>query len=288
MPVDELSHGLAAGALAAVVLCVAAALARRSGRTGPVPGAGLGVVVAAMWAITRTRAVPVDVVLAVAGIAVISALPPVQRRLVATTALALPFAVILALVASSFLWVRILFVAAASLGAAAAGRTDACEGWSDLGPALYAMAAAGVFAAVPDTEEAAALLGAAVAVGALGWPIGAARLGHAGAASATALLVWVVAVGGRGRPPSIVGGVACLGLLLAAPIGAAIRDRWPRGRRGRVPPIPGLAVHALAVLVASRGAGILDELTPAVLLSLISLAIAVAGATRLTPPGAAR
>ena len=85
------------------------------------------------------------------------------------------------------------------------------------------------------------LLGAAVAVGALGWPIGAARLGHAGATSATALLVWVVAVGGRGRPPSIIGGIACLGLLLAVPMGAVLRDRWPGGRQvssGRSPGWP--------------------------------------------------
>ena len=81
--------------------------------------------------------------------------------------------------------------------------------------------------------------------------------------------------------------MACLGLLLAVPIGATLRDRWPSGRR-QVRPIPALAVQALAVLVASRGAGILDELTPAVLLSLVSLAIAITGATLLTPPGTAR
>jgi hypothetical protein len=122
---------------------------------------------------------------------------------------------------------------------------------------------------VPDTEEAAALLGASVPAALWGWPVGRARLGPAGAAGTTALIVWVSAVGGRGRPPSIVGAVACLGLLATLPAGRWLADRWmDRTGCARRPavllPVPVLTAHTITVAVASRVAGMSTELRVAV------------------------
>ena len=155
------------------------------------------------------------------------------------------------------------------VGAVTASRTDASWGNTGLTPVLYAITAFGVFAAVPDTEEAAALLGASVPAALCGWPLGRARLGLAGAAGATALMVWVSAVGGRGRPPSIVGAIACLGLLATLPAGRWLADRWAgRTSCARDPtillPVLVLAAHTTTVAVASRVAGISTELRVAV------------------------
>jgi hypothetical protein len=153
-----------------------------------------------------------------------------------------------------------------ALGPLIASRTDARCGGSGITPVLYAVTAFGVFAAVPDTEEAAALLGASLPVVLLGWPFGQAHLGRAGAASATAVLVWVSALGGRGRPPSIVGAVACLGLLLALPGGQWVAH-WMAARgllhpsRTFLWPVPVLAAQVTVVWVASRVAGLSSRLS---------------------------
>jgi hypothetical protein len=99
-------------------------------------------------------------------------------------------------------------------------------------------------------------------------------------------VVWVSAVGGRGRPPSIVGALACLGLLVALPAG-----RWLAGRRSRaarprdpvaLPPVPVLAAHTATVAVASRVAGISDELRVAVPAAAAAAIAALAASTWLT------
>lgn len=279
MPTAELTTGLLSG-LAAVVVVLAV---RASGRTGPDPTelGGVAVVVAALCAIAIVRPVPLAVVAGVAGVGAVSARSIARRGLPWSVALTVPFALLLAVDASSTGWIRAAVVVAASLGAAFVGRADESLGLPGMGLTLLAISAAGVFAAVPDTEEAAALLGACALVAVLGWPVGLARLGPSGGAAATALLTWVVAVGGRGRPPSIVGGLVCLGLLAAAPAACWL------GRRPRVPgrgarPMAVLGAHGLAVLVASRGAGIRHELPTAVALALVSTAIAIAGAVHTT------
>jgi hypothetical protein len=284
MPTHELTLGLAAGAVAALVVWVVALVAHESGRPGPVPIGGLAVAAAGLWTISGVRSLPPGVAVAVAGVGVVGLVPVARRSVAIGAVLAAPFAMYLAVEASETTWIRGAVVVGASLGAAVVAATDGRQHWSDLTPALYALSVAGVFAAVPDTEEAAALLGVAVAIAVLGWPSGIASLGRVGAGSATALLVWVVAVGGRGRPPSIVGGLACLGILVAVPGGEWLSRRWSCRRRARRSAVACLVVHTGAVLIASRGAGIRDEMGSAVVLSVVALAIAAAGATVLASP----
>jgi hypothetical protein len=84
---------------------------------------------------------------------------------------------------------------------------------------LFAIAAGGVYLAVPDTELARALLGVALPFALLSLPRPLSPIGPAGSAAIAGLFTWVVVVGGRGRPGSVVGGLAVIGLLAAEPIG---------------------------------------------------------------------
>lgn len=153
-----------------------------------------------------------------------------------------------------------------------------------LGPLLYAVSALGVYFTVPDTEEAVVLAAVAVPVGVLALPFGV-RLGPRGAAAAGGLLVWVVGVGGRGREGSVVGGLCCLGLLAVEPATAWLRRSL--GQRAGLRAwfavlVYASIVHAAAVLVASRWAGLhrgpYDALAIAAptLLAAAALAIALA------------
>jgi len=161
--------------------------------------------------------------------------------------------------------------------------------WRELGllPALLAVTAAGIWATVPDVEAALVLLGAAVPLALLGRPgplagrlPGAAAFGVAGSVAVAAVLVWTVASGGAARPGSVVGGLACLGLLAVEPV---VRLLDPR-RRSPLDPLerrPGLAWAALAVqlvlaAVAARVAGRPERAATALALAALELGLALA------------
>jgi hypothetical protein len=276
-PLDELVSGLAAGALALV-----AATVQSRRHSHPVPVAGLVMTAAALVAVSRTWSVVPGALLGLVGLAVtLSWLDRSRPHCAPSFALAVvlvaPFAAVLAVDASPTGWVRGLVGVAVVLGAPAASRTEAAWGDAGLPPVLYAITAAGVFAAVPDTEQAAVLLGASVPLGLAGWPLGHVRLGPAGAGAAVGLLVWVAAVGGRGREPSIVGAVACLGLLATLPVGG-----WRARRTGRTGAVPQhvavlvVGVHLAVVAGASRVAGTSSDLDVAAPVAAATVAAALA------------
>ena len=180
-------------------------------------------------------------------------------------------------------------VAATAAVAAALAAFD--RRWRSLGlaPALLAVTAAGIWATVPDVEAALVLLGAALPMALLGWPLFLARraparpppaFGAAGSLAVAGVLVWAVASGGTGRPGSLVGGLACLGLLAVEP---AARGLDPR-RRSPLDPLerrPGLAWAALAaqlalVAGAARVVGRPERATTALGLAVVELGLAVA------------
>lgn len=164
--------------------------------------------------------------------------------------------------------------------------------WRGLGllPALLAVTAAGIWACVPDVEGPLVLLGAVLPLTLLGrpgplasrWP-GAVGFGVAGSAAVAAVVVWVVATGGAGRPGSVVGGLACLGLLAVEP---AVRLLDP-DRRSPLDPVerrPGLVWAALAAQLvlagfASRVAGRPEGVAAALGLAAIGLGAALAAGT---------
>lgn len=140
--------------------------------------------------------------------------------------------------------------------------------WTDgeaakyVGP-LFAITAFGIWTTVPSTESARVLLGAAIpmAFGTLR-PVGA-RIYGPGAFALSGLAIWVVALGGEPRPASLLGGWACLGILVALPL-------LLRNRQG-----PGIKMwmvvvgHAVTVLLASRVVGLQDS----VVVAMVGLAI---------------
>jgi hypothetical protein len=149
------------------------------------------------------------------------------------------------------------------------------------------VAAAGIYAAVPDTEHVLVVVGILVPFAALAWPWPVARLGAGGAAGTVALIVWAAAYGARGRPPSVLGAIACLGLLLALAVGPRIPASVPSlleglGARERVLVLGGL--QAVVALFAARTAGLQSELLPSVVLSIPPAALAVAIAATIRPP----
>jgi hypothetical protein len=221
-------------------------------------------------------------VAAIVGVA--SSRTPVLAIAIGTT----PCAYLIAHDVSPMNWVRLVVFLAASLGSVAAARVD--DAWGDTGvtPALFAIAAFGVFAAVPDVEEAATMLGAAVPIALLGWPFRLATLGRAGSAGATALLAWVVATGGRGRTPSVAGGLACLGLLVWLAFGQGMREhvRPTAKRRAAGPPLLALVLIAQGGIVfsASRVAGVSKDLGFAVVVAVASSAFALVAAGVIGSP----
>jgi hypothetical protein len=245
---DDLAVGLAFGAAAAVVAWTANRARRRTGRGGAL-AALAGMVPAAAAAAA----------LAVAG-------GPAGREPGLAPAVAVAAAV----------------AAGALLADFDRHRRDGLA-WP-----LWAVSVAGVWATVPDVESAVVLLGAAVAPALLGWPSPLARtgpvaLGVAGSLASAGLLVWVVATDGAARPGSMVGGLACLGVLAVEPLARGLGGRGPGGRP--LPALPLAAAHLALVAVAARVVGRRETVAEALPLVLLELAVAVAlavAATRAT------
>jgi hypothetical protein len=144
-------------------------------------------------------------------------------------------------------------------------------------PILLAVSAAGVYFTVPETDEAAILLGGAVVVALLG--LGAvANLGSAGAFAAVGLLVWTAATGGAARPSSIVGSLGCLGLFLVEPLArlfAHVRSGLEGGPRSwRV--ISAVGAQVSLVAIASRWAGLPPVAETAALVVMAEIGVALA------------
>lgn len=141
-----------------------------------------------------------------------------------------------------------------------------------LGPALVALAAAGVFLCVPDTEQAMPIFGAAAGVAVIALAMGSPRLGASGA-GLVALVLWAAIVGGAGRPGSIAGALASVVLVALEPIVRA-RTRTVGGRQGRVGAWIVLGVEGVGVFLASRVAGLEQSALVAAIIALpVTLAL---------------
>jgi hypothetical protein len=131
--------------------------------------------------------------------------------------------------------------------------------------ALFAVAAVGLYACVPDTEHARALLGALLAAGLLGLdPLLPAA---PGVSAVTGLFLWTAVLGGHGRPGAVVGAVACLGVLVVAPVAG-----WARVTRSA--PVLLVGVQVALVAFVSRVAGFRQSRAAAIALALPALVIA--------------
>lgn len=288
--VTEFVAGLAVGAgAAAVALAIGWIRTRRPVEVAPLPIAGLVVAAGGLSIAAFSTSVPVGVMLGVTGVAVTTAVTSRYRSFaVVAPAIALPFALLIAANVPSVVptWVRVVVVATASLAGVAVARFDQIWRNEAPGPLLLAGTLVGVYLCVPDTEEIAALMGVALPLAVLGWPLRVLRLGEAGAGAAVAALSWVVAVGGRGRPASVLGAIACLGLLVGAPVGQAIAPR--AGRRlaawSRTTVLAAMVAGQAAIaLFASRVAGLRREGGVAAVLAVVALVAALVLGSALPP-----
>lgn len=140
--------------------------------------------------------------------------------------------------------------------------------------------AAGAWATLPDTEAPLAL-GVALAPGAL---LGL-RSGRQAEPKRSVLAwsplaaawAWQLLEGGRGRATGVVGAAACLGLVAVLALGAGRGEAW---RRALSRPALALllAVHAAAVVVAARVAGLHPDLRSAIASAAADLAVAASAA----------
>jgi hypothetical protein len=126
-------------------------------------------------------------------------------------------------------------------------------------PLLLAIGAVGVYLCVPDTEAPKALIGALVAGAFIGL---APRLTPTfGATTLTGLFVWIAGYSGVGRPGSVVGAIACLGVVLLPAV-------W---RRVSVPVV--LVMQVALVVFVSRLAGFEDSAWSALALCVPAFAV---------------
>lgn len=270
--------GLAVGGAFLIIGLLVAGLWRRR-RHDACPVAGLLIAGAgAVAVIGADRPAPGLVaglvLLGVAGVAV-DVIPRLRPVL---PVLALPGAWVVATGAEvSQTWAPLALVVAVAGGGALVADFDRRWSVKPLGPVLMVVSLAGVFLTVPETKEALPVLGAVVLVALLGWPANLASLGTGGALAATGLLAWVVGQGGTFRDSAIVGGLACLGLLVAEPLGRLLRRRRERRRLPRPTSVlvAVLIAHVVVVLLAARVAGVGEDLTVAVVLATPVLAAGV-------------
>ncbi|HEV7524752.1 MAG TPA: hypothetical protein VGP92_07295 [Acidimicrobiia bacterium] len=302
--------GLAFGGVAFLAAAAVALLSRR--RLPDIAGVAF---VAAAWLAVRgawgaglaSEAVAVALALLAAGGVVVSLLAKyvaaVERNQLVATALAVTPGSILLATATPLAGTNIsrTVLALATIGIAVGMRDfDAVNGRRGAPWLLFAVAAGGVYLAVPDTELARVMLGVAVPFILLSVPSPLCSFGSAGSTALAGLFTWVVVVGGRGRPGSVVGGLAIIGILVAEPLGRRlVGGLWERTRREvhgrRTGPIDRnrdgwLAIAAVAAtaqfviaLYASRVVGREDKALSALLIVAPMIAVAIFGAPELFP-----
>ncbi len=185
-------------------------------------------------------------------------------------------------------WVRPLVIGTVAVGGPLAADFDRRAGRVGVAPFLWLLTVAGLYWTVPDTERVRPLIGAAVPLAVTGWPGRTSRMGGGGICAAIGLYMWVAGFEGRGRPGSIVGAAAALGLFVAEPLGRALtRRRWQPLSQAVSLSVFALSVvgaHFVVVAYASRVVGFADTGQDAVvwLVPMLPVAIGVGGWLRVS------
>jgi hypothetical protein len=303
----QFGGGLTAGRVAALAallwLLLVEGARRREARayplgapSRPVPGAvGVAFCAAVLAAMDGTGPLPRELSVPAelwVGVGVLVAGGAIASRLaspaVAGMLLALPGGLLLAvaLPGDPSGWAVLLVVVGPAVAGATTADLDTRLARSGTGSLLFLIALGGAYATLPDTELVRIALGAALCVTVLAWPITLARFGPGGSYGATGLFLWIAVVEGVGRPGSTVGAAACLGVLLAEPLGRSFAQRWPAPgaatscrspAAGSVVLVLGLAQCALALYFA-RVAGFEPGPVNATVLALPVAVFAVAAA----------
>ena len=291
----EFTTGLRHGVIAVVVgLVLGTAWRATRHRTAPI--AGLLFAGAAVLALREAVGAPDDLLVGLAVLAGATALAEVLRAPPVVELLAaLPGAALVANAApdATTEWMKPVVVLVIVIGGAAAGSCDHRWRRRGLGPVLAAITVAGIYACVPETKRLLVLLGVALPLPLMSWPLALTRLGRAGSYTFVAVCMWAAAIDGVTRPSAILGAAASLGLLVAEPLARALA-----GRRSplelvpeRLPAVvwvgPVAVIHLGLVFIASRVAGIRPTVDEAlsVLLGLAVVVVAIGvGLRQWRPP----
>jgi hypothetical protein len=261
-------------ALATAPVLAVLAIPWRLARHRPAPYAGVALAIGALLALDASDFVTRDLVVGVAALAAPGLLPR-RTPLVVRAALATPGAWLITAHTGlvELQWARVCAGVMAAVGGTLAADFDDRHSRVAAGPLLLGIAAVGVYFTVPDTYHAGPYLAVAAPVALVAWPFPLARLGRPGALAAVGVLSWVVVAGGYGRPSSIIGGMACLGLLAIEPLArwvtrVDVLDDVARGPRAPAVAAGLAAVHLALVVFASRVAGLRATVHGAATLSI--------------------
>lgn len=187
-------------------------------------------------------------------------------------------------------WTAALLIAGPAIAGSATADLDERLAASGTAALAFAVALGGMYATVPDTELVRIALGAAVWLTLLAWPFALGRIGRGGAYTASGLFLWIAVVAGGGRSGSTVGAAACLGMLIAEPLGRLFAGPVPIRSRPRGTTAPALIIggQCALALYCARVAGFEVLASNAALLALPALVAAVviaAAAARAGPRG---
>lgn len=278
-PADAVREVGLIGVAAAVLLALAALRLRRFGR--PLPAAGLAISGAGLVAIAVAEAEEAWGTLHVLGVAAGAAgawagrdlrLPLAVRPLLVVPGAAVTVEAMHLADRATVVWPTVVL---AAIAAVLVGDADESLARSAAGPPLLAVSIFGMYATIPETSQILPVLVVAVPIALVGGPLRLARLGTAGSGAVIVLLAAVVAEGGQARAASIVGGLACTGVLALEPVArrfAPTAPPWPADWRApRILVLTGL--HVVVVLVASRVAGIRDDLEGAIVIAAVAGAL---------------
>jgi hypothetical protein len=262
---------------------------RKRRHLDPLPIGGLLITGAFVEAMRETGRLVPGLAVGLAMLAVAGVVADVSgHRAFVLAALTVPGAWVLATHAGlgNVGWVKAMVAGSVVVGAPLAASLDARAGPDGLGPVLFAISTIGVYFTIPDTDVGLALFPIAALLALAAWPRPLVSLG-AGTAAAVGTLVWVSAVGGLGRSTAVIGGVACLGLLIAEPLGRLMaarhrralggerHDTWYLGGERHDTWYVGVValVQLVVVYVASRVAGVRTRVGAAVAIATLDLGL---------------
>lgn len=243
-------------------------------RKEPAPIVGLAAVFAAVMAMPLVRDLDPFLLAGLGLLALAGVAFPWSRRLpILTVVLAAPGAWFIGLSdLPQYGWTLWTMIAIVAVAGPVISWFDETDHGSALPVLLFAVTVAGVWVTVPDTEEALVLLGAMTIPTLIAFPLRVGRLGPIGAHVLIGLIIWVVGWGGRGREGSIIGAIAGLGMLVAAPLAALAAGK----ESVTVNTGSGMflvVLHAVLVAVVTRIAGLREEALDAAVIAIPALLI---------------
>jgi hypothetical protein len=173
-------------------------------------------------------------------------------------------------------WIRVVVAGFCVVGSAGVADFDSGDVRRGAAPLMWLITVGAVYATVPDTEAARAVIGVAIPIACLGWPGRYARFGTGGAAASACALGWVIGQDGFGRAGAVVGAAATLGLFVLEPlVRRAVARPRTMGPTDMVDRAATVALHLVIAMVAARWAGQAHDATVAALRLLGALPIAL-------------